>query len=165
MFRFKLCVGLLALALFLSGCSTGPETLLRSHAYQGPVKQPSELATIFVPHPGIQTYHTLICGVDGKSYARMGMISSCPSVVFVTPGAHTLTLETRYANLYGKHAYALTVEAGRTYEVITTPTIGNMVEFNVRRKAPGHVLTYREMAPVFYVKEGREDAVVPMTSN
>lgn len=121
---------------------------------------------MFVAHGGVQTYHTLICEVDGKSYRRMGMMSSCPSVVYLLPGKHTLTLETRFAHLIGNHLYEVTVEAGRVYQVVTTAKEVRQVSFATKPMPPGHVLTYRDIGPLFFEgKQQRSDGPVPFDGN
>lgn len=149
----------------LSGCVTGPEVLLRSQTYEGAAKPKESVAAVFVAHPGIQTYHTLICEVDGKSYRRMGTMSSCPSVVYLLPGKHSLSLETRYANLIGNHAYEVTVEAGRVYQIVTTAKDAQVVYYTTKSMPPGYVLTYRDIGPFFFEGKPRVDAAVPYDGN
>jgi len=157
---------LLAAVAALSGCASGPEVLLRSQAYDGAAKSKDSVAAVFVAHPGVQAHHTLICEVDGKSYRRMGMMSSCPSVVYLLPGKHTLSLETRYAHLIGNHFHDVTVEAGRVYQVVTTVKDVRQVHFTNKPMPQGYVLTYRDIGPFFFEgKQVRSDAPVPFDGN
>ncbi|MGM9485907.1 hypothetical protein [Ideonella sp. YS5] len=164
MLRIKLSL-LAALASGLSGCVTGPEGLLRSHAYEGPPKSRDNVAAVFVAHSGLQTYFTLICEVDGKSYRRMGFMTSCPSVAYLLPGKHQLSLETRFGNLIGNHSYEVTVDQGRVYQIVTTLKEPRVVNFDTRAMPQGYVLTYRDIGPFFFQGNLRADAPVPIEGN
>jgi hypothetical protein len=173
-----LCIKLLtaACAIALTGCAVSPDALLRSHAYEGKPLSKDAVAAVFTAHPGIQTYHTLICEVDGKSYRRLGLISSCPSVVYLTPGKHTLKLETFFANFLGLNTYEVDVAADRVYEITTAlPTNASsfdtkrVVSYSTKALPPGYVLSYKDIGPFMFEgkaeNKARVNGPVSMTGN
>jgi hypothetical protein len=155
---------LVACVIVFTGCAS-PDMLLRSHAYEGPPKSKEAVAAVFTAHPGIQTYHSLICEVNGKSYRRLGAMSSCPSIVYLTPGKHTLKLETYFANFRGLYSYEINVDAARVYEITTSARSERIVVYGTRAFPEGYVLTYKDIGPFMFEGKPRANGPVPIEAN
>lgn len=162
------------LAISLSSCGTfGPESLIRIHTYDGPIRSTSNLATVFATLDGIGGEFTYICEVDGKNYRRFGSISSCPSIVYTTPGEHQLKIEYRsvivnagVSSWFGEKTFPIKTEPGKVYEVKATSTDKKIAHYSVREMPPSFVLTYKDVARgVFFNQEDRLNLPVPLTPN
>lgn len=162
------------LAALLSSCGTfGPESLIRIHTYDGPIRSTSNLATIFATLDGIRGEFTYICEVDGKNYRRFGSISSCPSIVYTTPGEHQITIEYRsviinlgVSSWLGEKTFPINTELGKIYEVKATSTDKKIAHYGVREMPPSFVLTYKDVARgVFVNQENRLNLPVPLIPN
>lgn len=150
----------LTVSVLLTSCAIGPESLLRTHAYEGAQKSATEMATVFAVWKGVGGELTFICEVDGKSHRKLGAISSCPSVVYLLPGRHDLTVEYRWANLIGTVVVPVNAEAGKTYRVTGTSTDKKQVLFNIQEMPVGFALTYKDVAPVFFSDGARPNSRV-----
>ncbi|HEX5632208.1 MAG TPA: hypothetical protein VFX50_03235, partial [Gemmatimonadales bacterium] len=111
--------GALAACAVLAGCAStvGPEALLRSHAYEGPRRSPRELATVFARFNTFDAGRAFVCAVDARPYRRDGVMSHCPSVVYVTPGVHALSVEYRWLGGSGRATVPADLRPGLLYEV------------------------------------------------
>jgi hypothetical protein len=134
--------------------------LIRAHAYDGLKKDKADLATVFARWNTGTGDLTFICEVDGKSYRRIGSISPCPSVVYLPPGQHELLVEYRWANRFANLRQSLAVRAGSTYEVTAASADKETARFTVREMPPGFSLTYRDLAPAFFLHGDRQNRVV-----
>src|SRR5262245_26449340 len=104
---------LCACPVVLAQLGPGPETTtMREHAYEGARRPASQIATVFAPY-GDAGQMTFICSVDGRSYLKLGWTwtSSCPSVVYLLPGAHQLMVNYRFGYLTGTTTIPIRVEA------------------------------------------------------
>jgi hypothetical protein len=73
---------IIAIGILFLSCA-GPESLLRTHAYEGTRKAASEMATVFAVWNGPGFEMASICSADGKSYWKFGTISNCLSVIYL----------------------------------------------------------------------------------
>lgn len=139
----------LAIAMCACFSSCGSlDSLIRVHAYQGVRKPASEMATVFGVWNGPGRENAFVCKVDGKSYWRVGYISNCPSVVYLLPGTHKLSLLYEYQQLYSEDVtVSVTAEAGRTYQVVATSYDSKTAQFEVQEKAADFKLTYKDLVP------------------
>lgn len=146
----------------------GPQGLIRVHAYDSPQKSVSEIATVYAIWGGLGGEMSFICTVDGKSYSKMGAISNCPSVVYLTPGKHDLGVSYRYANYYSNVTINVDLSAGRTYRLVSTSTDRlKTASFEISQMPPGFQLKYKDVIPSLkekYKADG-ELAVLPSDSN
>jgi len=151
---------ILLMSAVLAGCASGPEALMRRHAYEGPRKPGTDLATVFARWAGPNTEQTYICAVDEKSYRITGPISPCPSVVYVPAGPHVFELENRLGFRFGTALITLNTAPGRTYEVRAQFHDAKYTRFGSREMPRGYVLTYRDLAPSFFVGTERPNRPV-----
>jgi hypothetical protein len=150
----------LALAVVISGCASGPESLFRKHAYDGPRKPNDELATVFARWDIARGEQTFICTVDGKSYRQGGERGVCASVVYVGPEAHVLWVEHHAGFRVSGILLTLNPVAGRTYLVTGTVHDSKYMRFDLREMPPSFVLTYRDLAPGLFAKGDRPNRPV-----
>jgi hypothetical protein len=61
---------LLLLAVYPASAQmfTGPQGLMRVHAYEGPKRPASQLATVFAPYGSAAVGWKYMCKADGKNY-------------------------------------------------------------------------------------------------
>ena len=151
-------VCLFLLAAGLTACA-GPESLFRKRAYVGVPLAPQQQATIFAVWDSGDGNLTYLCELDGRSYRRNGYANPCPSVLYVLPGEHRVGVENHRGGRVAAIVMGLKVDAARTYEisVVSRPAAP---EFYVREMEPGFVLTYRDVAPTFFLKGDRANAPV-----
>jgi len=95
---------------------------------------------------------SFICEIDGKSYRKLGLTSSCPSVVYLLPGRHILKLEYRSANVIGTAEVPISAVAGKSYQIIATSwvKVNEKGYFYIHEMPAGFTLTYRDIAPVYF---------------
>jgi hypothetical protein len=137
----------IAMCAFFSSCA-GLDSLIRVHAYEGARKPASEMATVYGVWNGPGRDMAFVCKVDGKSYWRVGYISNCPSVVYLLPGKHELSLLYEYQQLRSEDiTVSVTVETGRTYQVVAKSFDNKTVQFDVQEKAADFKLTYKDLVP------------------
>lgn len=156
---------IVVLSFLLSSCAIGPSSLIRQHAYDGPKKPAAEVATVYAKWGGLGGGMMFICGVDGKGYSQLGAISPCPSVVYLTPGQHTLNADWRFANRIANKELIGDFKAGKVYEVIAKHAdipLAQLtdVELILVEKSDNYQLTYKELAPAFFVKGDVSDSKV-----
>jgi hypothetical protein len=154
--RRLLC--LLLLAAGLAACA-GPESLVRRRAYTGAPLAPQQQATLFAVWDSGDGNRTYLCELDGHSYRRNGYANPCPSVLYVVPGEHRVGVESHRGGRVAVAVIGLKAEAARTYEisVVSRP---EAAEFYVREMDPGFALTYRDVAPTFFLKGHRVNTPV-----
>ena len=150
----------LALAVLVAGCASGPERLIRTHAYEGPRMANDELATVFARWDVARGEQTFICAVDGRSYRQGGERGACPSVVYVSPQPHVLWVEHHAGFRVGGILLTLHPAAGRTYLVTGRIHDSQHTFFNWHEMPHGFVLTYRDLAPDLFAKGDRPNRPV-----
>jgi len=151
-------VCLILIAAGLAACA-GPESLLRRRAYTGVPLAPQQQATLFAVWDTGDGNRTYLCEIDGRSYRRNGYPNPCPSVFYLLPGDHRVGVENHRGGRVAVAIIGLRAEAARTYEisVVSRP---ESAEFYVREMEPGFALTYKDVAPTFFLKGNRENAPV-----
>lgn len=151
-------IALLVLALGLVACA-GPQSLGRTRAYVGEPLAPRQQATVFAVWDGGDGNLTYLCEIDGRSYRRNGYATPCPSVLYVLPGEHRVGVENHRGGRVAVAVIGLKTEAARTYEisVVSNP---DRAEFFVREMEPGFTLTYRDVAPTYFLKGDRVNTPV-----
>ncbi len=129
--RAGACMGAIALA----GCANPHWTpasaadekdVVVMRVYEGPVKPPSQVATVFAFDGNETGDAQWICSVDGKELQRtVGLSVHCPSVVYLLPGRHVLGWRYHGRRSAGDATYvvgsselSVDVEAGHTYDLI-----------------------------------------------
>ena len=130
---------------------TGPQGLMRVHAYDGPRRPASQLATVFAPYGSTAVGFKYMCKADGKNYNQpFRPISTCPSVYYLLPGTHVVQVAYRRAGLIGFKDVTVRAEAGRTYQVFVIQE-GRKAAFGIRAMPPGFALTYKDLNPSHFV--------------
>ena len=155
--RLRLVWLLLSVAT-LAACA-GPESLVRKRDYVGVPLAPSQQATVFAVWDSGDGNLTYLCEIDGRSYRRNGYANPCPSVLYVLPGEHRVGVENHRGGRVSAVAIGLKAEAARTYEISVVSRPGG-AEFYVREMEPGYTLTYKDLAPVYFLKGTRTNAPV-----
>ena len=149
-----------ASAAALAQLGPGPEaTLIRVHAYEGANRPAAQIATVFAPY-GPTAEMTFICSVNGKSYLRMGWTSSCPSVVYLLPGTHQLTINFHLGADRSTTTMSIRAEAGRSYVVRAAKSGDRRATFSISTMPEGFVLTYRDIVPGYFAKYGKQNSRV-----
>ena len=144
----------------LAQLGPGPEaTLIRVHAYEGVNRPAAQIATVFAPY-GPAAEMTFICSVDGKSYLRMGWSSTCPSVVYLLPGAHQLTLDFHLGGARSTTTMPIRAEAGKSYVVRAVKSGDRRATFSISSMPEGFVLTYKDIVPGYFAKYGKQNSRV-----
>jgi hypothetical protein len=160
--RRETCLGTATFLFLFCACSaasaqlfTPEQTLMRVHAYEGGPRPARQIATVFVrPFESIGLIST-ICKVDGKSLRRLGWTSTCPSVVYLLPGTHQLTIEYRHAWAGASPTIPIRAEAGKTYMVLGTMSqegLRKRVATSISAMPEGFALTYKDIYPAYYAK-------------
>ena len=153
---------LYACPVVLAQLGPGPEsTTMRVHAYEGAKRAASQIATVFAPYgPGAEM--SFICSVDGKSYFKMGWTwtSSCPSVVYLLPGTHQLTINFRFGTLTGTTTVPIRVEAGKSYVARGVLAGERRATYSISPMPEGFVLTYKDIVPAYFAKYGAKNSRV-----
>src|SRR5262245_40301495 len=111
-FLFLLCACPVALAQLF----TLAQTVMRVHAYEGSPRPAKQIATVFTRHSGELITH--ICKVDEKKIGRLGLGSSCPSVVYLLSGPHQLMISFSFGRAGASPTIPIRAEAGKTYMVV-----------------------------------------------
>jgi hypothetical protein len=166
--RRETCLGTAAFLFLLCACSaasaqlfTPEQTLMRVHAYEGSPRPAKQIATVFVRPFESTGLITTICKVDGKSLRRLGWTSTCPSVVYLLPGTHQLTIEYRHAWAGASPTIPIRAEAGKTYMVLGTLSQDlRRVAASVSAMPEGFVLTYKDIDPGYFAKFDRPNSRV-----
>ena len=137
-----------------------PAALWRGQAYAGPARPASEVATVFAMDRRPRYESSFICLAGGWRFERDGR---CASVVYLPPGEHDLGLLYQSSTETGMGAVRIRVQAGRVYQVNVSSlrTQGRGV-VEVWPMAPGHVLTWRNLAPGQAAGSARIDEAVPV---
>ncbi|QKE63300.1 hypothetical protein HNE05_07970 [Aquipseudomonas campi] len=147
----------------LASCA-GPKDLIRAHAYSPPQKPASDIATVYSVWGGFSGEMSFICKVDGKSYYKLGLISDCPSVVYLTPGKHSIAVKYKFANYFGHTSIDLEVLAGKTYKLTGTSTDDlKTATFNIVEMPSNFELTYKDLIPS--LRSESNQPVLPTESN
>ena len=135
---------------------------MRAHAYEGGPRPAKQIATVFARPFESTGMITHICKVDGKSLVRLGLASSCPSVVYLLSGTHQLTLSYRSGRGTASPTIPIRVEAGKTYQVIGTRVAGeggrDRVATSINTMPQGFALTYKDVFPSYYAGTNRPNA-------
>jgi hypothetical protein len=141
---------------------TPEQTLMQVHAYEGSPRPAKQIATVFArpfESTGMVTY---ICKVDGKSLVRLGLASSCPSVVYLLSGTHQLTLRYGSGSAGASPTIPIRVEAGKTYQVVGTRVAGeggrDRAATSISTMPQGFALTYKDVYPAYYAGTTRPNA-------
>ena len=156
------CLGTTAFLFFLCACSpasaqlfTPEQTLMRAHAYEGSPRPAKQIATVFARASDSTGLTAHICKVDGKSLFRLGLASTCPSVVYLLPGTHQLTIGFRHSGGGASPTIPIRAEAGKTYMVLGTVSqegLRKRVAASVSAMPEGFALTYKDILPAYYAK-------------
>jgi hypothetical protein len=146
-------VGLLLIVAALAACA-GPQSLVRWRAYEGVPLAPHQQATVFAVWDSGDGNPTYLCEVDGRSYRRPGYANPCPSVLYVLPGEHRIGVENHRGGRVAVVVVGLRTEAARTYEISVDSRPG-VAAFYVREMEPGFALTYKDVAPTFFLRGNR----------
>jgi hypothetical protein len=151
-------VALLLIALGVAACA-GPESLVRKRAYVGEPLAPQQQATVFAVWDSGDGNLTYLCELDGRSYRRNGYANPCPSVLYVVPGEHRVGVENHRGGRVSVIVIGLKAEAAHTYEisVVSNP---DRAEFFVRDMDPSFTLTYKDVAPTYFLKGSRANMPV-----
>jgi hypothetical protein len=151
-------VCLLLIAAGLAACA-GPDSLVRRRAYLGGPLTSQQQATLFAVWDGGDGNLTYLCELDGRSFRRNGYANPCPSVLYVLPGEHRVGVENHRGGRVAVAIIGLQTAPGRTYE-ITVDSRPEAAQFYVREMEPGFTLTYKDVAPTFFLKGDRVNAPV-----
>jgi hypothetical protein len=155
---------IIAIGILFLSCA-GPESLLRTHAYEGTRKAASEMATVFAVWNGPGFEMASICSADGKSYWKFGTISNCRSVIYLLPGKHEISVQYEYANYTGEVSFPIDVQAGRAYRVFATSYDLKVAHFELREMPADFKLTYKDVAPIYFNGgRGKNSYVDPSTA-
>jgi hypothetical protein len=150
-FLFLLCACSAASAQLFS-----PEQVLRHvHAYEGSPRPVKEIATVFVRPFETTGISGAICKIDGTSYVRLGLGSTCPSVVYLLSGAHQLSLRYGSGSQGASPTVTIRVEAGKTYQLVGTRVAGeaggrDRAVTSINTMPQGFALTYKDVYPSYY---------------
>jgi len=131
-------------------------SLGRVHVYDGPKRPASQLATVFTT---IRAEIVYICEVDGKRLP-MGWSSTCPSVVYLLPGEHKLTVSLWSGSRRGSGTVTLKAVAGRTYQARATQVEPGRAGYSVAEMPAGFRLTYKDLTPAYFEKYNVQNAPV-----
>lgn len=137
-----------------------PASLWRGQAYEGPTRPAAEVAVVFAMDGRPRSESSSICIAGGWRFERDGR---CATVVYLPPGEHDLGLLYQSATEQGLGGARIRVEAGRVYQVnVTSLRTGGRGLVNVWPMAPGHVVTWRNIAPGLAAGSPRIDEAVPV---
>jgi len=157
------CASLLALA----GCESVPpwtpasartsDDVVQAIAYAGPVLPLSQVATIYSYDGGDGGEAGWICSVDGHELQRRsGLAVHCPSVVYVTPGAHVIGWQARGPGRRGSPRGQVDAADAGTLRVQAMPGgVYRLVPDEFRRttlaamRPGGGALRYADINPAF----------------
>jgi len=151
-------VCLVLIAVGLAACA-GPQSLVRKRAYVGVPLAPQQQATVFAVWDSGDGNLTYLCEIDGRNYRRNGYANPCPSVLYVLPGEHRVGVENHRGGRVSVAVIGIRTDAARTYE-ISVDSRPEGAEFYVREMDAGFALTYKDVAPTFFLKGNRVNAPI-----
>ena len=150
--------GLMLVVAALAACA-GPESLVQRRTYEGLLLSPQQQATVFAVWKDGDGNRTYLCEIDGRSFRQNGYANPCPSVLYVLPGQHRVGVENHRGGRVAVAVIGIRAEAARTYE-ISVESRPQGAGFYVREMDPGFALTYKDLAPTYFLKGDRVNTPV-----
>ena len=142
-----------ACAAWVAGCAAPPKSsapfppspATRANGYEGATRPQGEVATVFILDGRPKSESGYICAVNGKPATRQG---GCASVVYLLPGASTLTIRYQSAIEQGTVDFPMRVQAGKLYQLNATSfRTRNTGMISLLTVQDGGRVTHRNVAP------------------
>lgn len=147
---------LIAAAALGAGCATPqssasfpPYPATRANGYEGATRPQGEVATVFILDGRPKSESGYICAVNGRPATRQG---GCASVLYLLPGAYTLTIRYQSHIEHGTVDFPMGVQAGKLYQLNATSfRTRNAGMVSLLTVQDGGRVTHRNVAPGLFM--------------
>lgn len=142
---------LIATVSLVASCATNvnapfpPGPASQAKAYDGAPRPQTEVATVFISDGRPRYESGFVCKINGRKVVPDG---GCVSVLYLTPGAHTIGVRYKSNIEVGEGELPIYVEAGKLYQLNTTSfRNSNRGRVSLIPMPQGAKVTYRNVAP------------------